>query len=300
MRTIYEPSGKAREYSPLALNIYLGCDHGCVYCYARDNKRGGAEGPVKARAGLVAALELELQKRVVTQQVLLCFTCDPYPMAPEYHLTHDVLKVLLAHKVPTAILTKGGARCHADLALFKRYGVQGVPLKVGASLTLFDAEASARLEPGAALPDERLATLEMLHEAGVRTWVSFEPVVDPEQTLDLMAAATPWVDEYKIGKLNHDPAAEAAIDWGAFGRRAVLLARKLGKRFYVKEDLRKAMGGRKEVDDVELTAAETDQDALTLRSAECGVRSAEMGNAECGVRNAETEKEGPGGQLSLF
>jgi len=71
---------------------------------------------------------------------------------------------------------------------------------------------------------------------GIRTWVSLEPVVDPEQSLELIRETADFVDEYKIGRWNHDPKADE-IDWKDFGNKAVALCESLGKKYYIKKDL---------------------------------------------------------------
>jgi len=261
MILIYRPSGRAREYSPLALNIYKGCDHGCIYCFAR-RMPGAPEPWEKAipRRELCAALSLELEHRrePITQQVLLSFTGDPYCQAErQFKITNEVLGILLAYQVPVAILTKGGDRCLDDVHLFKRFE----RIKVGATLTFLNEDPiwgeSQEWEPGAADPQDRLDTLKALNRAGIRTWASFEPVLDPEQSLELMRRGLDCIDEYAVGRWNHDPRAED-IDWLDFAARAVAILRKAGKPFYIKADLRKSLPVGF------LRPEEADQDALLV------------------------------------
>ena len=106
MNTIYEPSGRAREYSPLALNVYNGCDHGCSYCF---NRRGVLAGNFsdepRPRAGLLKALERFFERKTVTAQVLLCFTGDPYCWAElEHRLTRSVLLIAVYFACAAEIL----------------------------------------------------------------------------------------------------------------------------------------------------------------------------------------------------
>ena len=256
MNTIYQPSGKAREYSPWALNIYNGCDHGCTYCYVpamlRANWHPEAPAP---RPGIVGELRKQLAKGVPREQVLLCFTCDPYGAAEStHHATRQCLEVLNAAGAAVAILTKGGTRCLEDIPWFKDFGPR---IKVGATLTFFDAEKSKAIEPRAASPMERLAMLRQLHAAGIQTWASIEPVLDHAESIAIIRASLPDVDAYKIGRLNH---VKNNTNWLEFLRESVALLRQHGKRFYIKEDLRAANDNS-----VQLTAAECDQDSLALR-----------------------------------
>src|SRR5450759_1046018 len=80
---IYEPAGRAREYAPLACNVYRGCDHACSYCYAPSaTQRARADFVLSSpRPGFIASLEKDaakLQAAGVSGQVLLSFTCDPF------------------------------------------------------------------------------------------------------------------------------------------------------------------------------------------------------------------------------
>lgn len=238
MSLIYEPKGKAREYSPLALNIYKGCDHGCGYCYVpkifgRWGNYNHAD--VLTKPDFVNELRAEAKrKRGLKHQVLLSFTTDPYCNADvELQVTRTVLEILLENKIPVAILTKGGARCLRDLDIFRQFAGH---IKVGASLTFDNAETSLQKEPGAATPEDRIQALRTLHENGIETWVSFEPVIIPAQTLNLMEL-TNFISHCKIGKLNHYAGYEKTIDWTKFLDDSVSVMRRNNKQFYIKDDL---------------------------------------------------------------
>lgn len=235
MPIIYQPAGKAREYCDLAANLYAGCSHGCSYCYAPAALRRKAEAFVQAapRKDVIRQIEKEAPA-YAGQEVHLCFTCDPYqPIETEHRLTRQTLDIFTRHQVRARILTKGGARCLEDLDRLKANGAI-----VGATLTFANDADSLTLEPGAALPLDRISTLERLHEAGIETWASLEPVIDPEQSLKIIRYTHPFVDTFKVGKWNHDARA-AKIDWAAFARQAVDLLEQLGAHYYIKDDLRK-------------------------------------------------------------
>jgi predicted RNA-binding Zn-ribbon protein involved in translation (DUF1610 family) len=106
-------------------------------------------------------------------------------------------------------------------------------------------------EPGAAPTEDRTASLQEAHGRGIKTWVSFEPVLDPERTLELIKRVDLFVDDIKIGILNpkkHNPkeVKELAdrIDWPKFYHEAVALCVRLGRvegqNFMIKDDLKKA------------------------------------------------------------
>jgi len=207
------------------------------------------------KKNIIDALRKELTKFAPREQVLLSFIGDPYCVAEERNgITRDVLELLWEYHVPTAILTKGGSRCLRDAGIFARFEA---PLKVGASLTFMCADDSRDTEPFAAEPGDRIEALEALASLGVKTWVSLEPVIDPRQTLRLIAETHRFVDEYRVGKMNHHP---LDVDWAAFGYAAVEMLRTYGKAFYVKEDLRKYIS-------ITLTDDECDMNRLNLGAA---------------------------------
>ena len=233
MSLIYEPKGKAREYSPLALNVYSGgCDHLCKYCYCSGIMRGDWGAIPRPRD--LAGLAREAAK--ASRQILLCFMADPYCAAEVQHgKTREALTVLREAGCSVAILTKGGSRCLRDMDLFD--GWPGGRVKVGATLTFNASALSREWEPGAADPGDRIEALRQLHAAGVKTWASIEPVIIPSESLAIIESSLPYVDAYKVGRWNHDARANA-IDWPAFGKSSVDMIRAAGKRLYVKVDLR--------------------------------------------------------------
>jgi DNA repair photolyase len=239
MTMIYEPKGKAREYSPLALNLYLGCEHGCKYCYAPSALQRARENYFKTpvpRANVIENLKKELAKNRPVEQVLLSFIGDVYGNCTDSNeTTRQALELLLEAKAPVAILTKAGLNCLVDIQLFKKFGEH---IQVGASLTFDNKKDSLDWEPGAATPENRLKMLESLHKEGIKTFASFEPVVDPTQSLNLMIKSLSWVDVFKIGKINHYQGLDKKIDWTRFLANTVNLLRNANKAFYIKHDLR--------------------------------------------------------------
>lgn len=255
MSLIYTPSGKAREYSPLALNVYNGCDHGCSYCYTRLIKGiPDAVNIVKERNNLVCNLGKELAKTNHKEQILLSFMCDPYSKADiSLSTTRETLSLLLKHGRSVAVLTKGGKRCLRDLDIFKAFGRS---FKIGATLTLFDTK---EVEPNAATTSERLETLEILYMNNIMTWVSIEPVIDPKESLQLIKTTIPYVHHFKVGKMNHfEKKFSPGIDWTSFLYSSVDLLRSSNTPFYIKHDLQAF-----DIDNI-LTPIEKDMDALNV------------------------------------
>lgn len=240
MSLIYEPAGKAREYSPLALNIYLSCTHHCKYCYAPKCRHQTEEqyfAKPYPRKDIAKKLDEELTKyEVPKQQVLLSFIGDVYcETMDDNKATRECLEVLLKHKVPVAILTKGANRCLKDLDIFKKFGEH---IQIGTTLTFDNPADSLLWESGASLPEERLHMLKALHENGIRTFASFEPVIIPEQSLNLMSQGLDFIDVYKVGKINNYQGIDKTINWTDFLEKTLSLLRSHHKSFYIKHDLR--------------------------------------------------------------
>jgi DNA repair photolyase len=245
MKPIYQPKGRAFEYSPFALNLYTGCDHKCDYCYAPASIHKTKEEyfcKPEPRKGLVEALETQcrIEHESINEQVLLSFVGDPYtPSADDNEITREALKVLLKYKIPTAILTKGGLRCLRDVDLFKQFGDL---IQVGQSITWGNhGNDVVPHESGASPIRDRIVALTALKGQGIRTFASFEPVFDPDESLKAMGecAVLNCVDNYKIGKLNHHPK-ENEISWDFFLMRALKIVRATGMNVYIKKDLREA------------------------------------------------------------
>ena len=243
MANIYEPKGRAREYSPLALNYIKGCDHGCLYCYVPTMmKRFNSEYVHKNVYSIVdydSIRKTAKRNEGINKQILLSFTTDPYSKQI-INQTHEVLNILNEYNHKVAILSKGGKRILRDMDIFKKFGNR---IKIGASLTFDNKRDSKKWEYGAALPDDRIETLKILFENNIKTWVSFEPTIIPEQTLNLISKISGFVDHIKIGKVNGYNNIDKKIDWTKFLDDAVNLCRKLNIRFYIKEDLRKFNNG---------------------------------------------------------
>ena len=117
MNAIYEPKGRALEYSPLACNLYLGCEHGCRYCYAPGCMRKTMEqwhSVVEAREGILSAFEKDCRAMAKNRindenhRVLFCFLSDPYqPIEGKLHLTRQAIEKAKSWLVKVSVLTKG-------------------------------------------------------------------------------------------------------------------------------------------------------------------------------------------------
>lgn len=205
-KIIYQPSGKAAEYSSWAANLYNGCSNGCNYCY--NNK--GITAPVLG--GLTVRLKKSLgdeknAKRIFRDELAkwkkpiiadggLHFTFVSDPCLPEtIDLTWWCIDYAILQRVPVQVLTK-----RADW--LNHPAVKGALkasqlIRVGFSLTGCD-----ELEPGASPNLERIQAMRKLHDAGIATWASFEPIIDPQKSLEMIERSLDCCDHYKIGVLS--------------------------------------------------------------------------------------------------
>ena len=231
MKPIYEPKGATKEYGDLALNIYTGCPHRCYYCFAPSvlrRDRGKFHSDVRPRENIVEETRKQLEREGITGKLIhLCFTCDPYPTGYDTTPTREIIKLLKAYGNHVQILTKGdGSR---DFDLLDGNDWYGITVSGG---------MTDDVEPGAMMTPFRLLRLRNAHDIGIKTWVSFEPVIDANNVLGIIRDFAGVFDKVKIGKLNYHP---SDIDWKAFGVEAEALCRKLGLDYTIKESLRREM-----------------------------------------------------------
>lgn len=239
MQAIYEPAGAAHEYAPLACNLYQGCSHGCAYCFAPGCLRRTPEqfhGTTALRPGILEALEHDLKLQPDrTVPVQFCFTSDPYsPDEHEHQSTRKALKLCVKYGQAFQVLTKGGIRANRDADLLKHSGTFGTTL-------LFTDDADMlKWEPNAPGVDSRVNAIRYMHAQGIRTWVSIEPVVIPEQAVELIRTISDVVDEWRVGKLNHHAHA-ATVDWTRFAREVNPALVASGRDYMVKDALQPYM-----------------------------------------------------------
>jgi DNA repair photolyase len=257
---IYQPAGRAREYSPLALNYFKGCDNGCQYCYVpnmlkRFNRDYKHENVIKPNEKSYEDLKKSAEKmRGIGKQILLSFTGDPYCNA-ENGETRKILEILNFYGHKVAILTKNPGKAKKDIDLFLKFGDR---FKIGSTLTFDNDKDSKQWEPGAEKPKQRIDALKDFGENGIKTWASFEPVIVPSQSLKMLQNISGFIDHVKIGKLNNYKGIDKNIDWAKFIFNAVRICRTMNIDFYIKADLQKYNKG------VYLSGNEINEDYLNL------------------------------------
>lgn len=167
-----------------SINAYRGCEHGCVYCYARPTHcyLGHSAGLdfetlLYAKTNAAELLERELAKpRYVPRTIAIGTNTDPYqPIEREMRITRQILEVLEKAQHPVAIVTKS-ALVMRDADILERMAAKGL-VKVALSVTTLGRRLARAMEPRAATPPRRLEALKGLSEAGVPTAVMMAPIV---------------------------------------------------------------------------------------------------------------------------
>ena len=247
-KAIYNPSGKAGEYSKWACNFYVGCSNGCTYCYCKKGILAGAMGGnvptlkkcFKNENHALEVFEKELHANLPELQkhgIFFSFSTDPCLEETQY-LTAKAIDFCIKNKVSVKLLTKCvkpsislvkfGLGEMTDL--FKRY------VAIGLTLTGRDD-----LEPNASTNAERIEAMRKLHEAGFKTWASIEPIIDFDSSLEMIRQTRGFCDLYKVGL-------ESGKKYDLWEVRSLLLAcyGMTDCKIYFKDSLLKAAGINRE------------------------------------------------------
>ena len=192
-----------------SINPYRGCEHGCVYCFAR---------PTHAYHGLSAGLDFEsklffkpdgpeLLRRELSRPsyrprpIALGINTDAYqPIEKRLRLTRTFLEILAEHRHPVTLLTKS-ALVQRDIDIIEPMAEQGL-CRVGVSITTLDPVLARRMEPRAAAPRLRMQTVAALSEAGIPVTVMMAPII-------------PTLNESEIETLVGEAAAHGA-SWAGY------------------------------------------------------------------------------------
>ena len=167
-----------------SVNAYRGCEHGCIYCYARpthawlDLSPGlDFESRLFAKPGAAKLLRETLRKPGYVPKVIALGTnTDPYqPIEAEYRITREILEVCLEARNPVAITTKSD-RVLADIDLLEEMARQDL-VAIALSVTTLDGAIARTLEPRAASPRKRLAAIRTLSQRGIPVHMNVSPVI---------------------------------------------------------------------------------------------------------------------------
>ncbi len=203
-KAIYNPSGKAAEYSKWACNFYKGCSNGCTYCYLKKGVLAHAMGGDKPE--LKACFKdkdnaMEIFKKELTANLeelkyhglFFTFTSDPL-LYETKELTMLAINECLWNDIPVKLLTK----CTKYISQFA-YELQCTDYELNNIAFGFTLTGHDELEPNASTNAERIEAMKKLHEAGFKTWASIEPIIDFESSKRMIQQSTYFCDLYKIG-----------------------------------------------------------------------------------------------------
>lgn len=196
----------------LSLNPYRGCEHGCIYCFARPSHSYLGLSPgldfesrLFAKVNAAELLRAELGRRSHRPDVIaLGVNTDAYqPIERDLRITRRVLEVLHETRHPFGMITKSSL-IERDLDLIAPLAAEGVT-RASITITTLDPELARRLEPRAASPARRLRTVRTLVDAGVPVSVNVSPII-------------PFVNDYEMERI-----VAAAADAGAHSAHFIVL-----------------------------------------------------------------------------
>ncbi|MGJ8583464.1 MAG: PA0069 family radical SAM protein [Marinosulfonomonas sp.] len=167
-----------------SINPYRGCEHGCIYCFARPTHAYLGLSPgldfetrLVARPNAAARLKVELSRpNYEVKPIAIGTNTDAYqPIEARYKIMREILEVLSAFRHPVTIVTKGSL-VERDIDILGEMGQAGLA-RVGISVTTLDPKISRVMEPRVPSPLRRLKTIERLSQAGCPVHVMVSPVV---------------------------------------------------------------------------------------------------------------------------
>jgi DNA repair photolyase len=206
-KAIYNPSGKAGEYSYWACNFYTGCSNGCTYCYLKKGRCAkvlGSDVPklkkcFKSYNHAYSKFIKEFYQNIDEIRkhgLFFSFTTDP--MLPEtISLTEEAMRICLMNNAPVKILTK--RTDWINKFDFKYYQTAEQDIAFGFTITNYDS-----CEPNTCTNEQRYKALKKLHNKGFKTFVSLEPMFDftTGRTIISKLIADKSCDLVKIGLLS--------------------------------------------------------------------------------------------------
>jgi len=191
---------KSKVYS-WTINPYVGCGHGCFYCYAQFMKKytghrekWGEFVDVKINASELLAQEIKKKEKGM---VWISGVCDPYqPLEKRYGLTKKCLEIFQQNNWPVVVQTKSPLVLR-DLDLFKSFK----QIEVGFSIATGDEKIRKIFEPKAPPISARIKVLDRLHQEGIKTYAMIAPVLPKAESL--IPQLKGKVDYVIIDKMNY-------------------------------------------------------------------------------------------------
>jgi len=189
------------KVSDYTINPYIGCEHGCSYCYARFMKRFTGHKEewgkfVDVKINAPSLLQREIRNKRVGK-VWVSGMCDPYqPLEKRYELTKCCLEILLRHGWPVTIQTKSPLVLR-DMEVLRRF--RGV--EVGFTITTADENIRKIFEPNSPPIKERIEALGKLHSAGIKTFAMIAPLLVNAE--GLVGQLSGKVDYVLVDRMNY-------------------------------------------------------------------------------------------------
>lgn len=235
-KAIYQPKGKAAEYSPWACNFYTGCSNDCQYCYCKRgvlNHTWSQEPKLKScfrdEKHALDVFRKELMSLIVSnpeikdQGILFSFTTDPLLEETKF-LTYKSAQFANEIGVPVKILTK-----RADFVdEVKFYWFDYALTSFGFTLTGTDD-----LEPNASTNAERIRAMREIHDLGFKIFASIEPVIKIDASYAMINAISGWCDLIMVGLLSGKK--EYGKDGVSFLYEMIKQDNRGGGKFYLKD-----------------------------------------------------------------
>ena len=212
----------ARNQSPdipfeQSINPYRGCEHGCIYCYARPSHAFLGQSPgldfetkIWAKHDAAELLVVELARPgYQCKPIALGANTDPYqPVERRLGITRRIIEVLARHDHPLTIVTKSAAVLR-DIDLLAPMAKKGLAA-VALSVTTLDPSLSRRMEPRAAPPHRRLQAIQAFSEAGIPTVAMIAPIIpgltdhETESIMEAAAEHGAWRATYTLLRMPHE------------------------------------------------------------------------------------------------
>lgn len=183
------------------INPYVGCSHGCSYCYARFIKKFTEHSEpwgefVDIRVNAAELLEVEIRKKK-PGRVWVSGLCDPFqPLEEQYAITRKCLEILIRHNWLVVIQTRSPLVLR-DLDIL----MKATSLEAGLSVTTADDRIRQLFEPSAPAVEARIHALDVLHGSGIRTYAMIAPLLPGAERLPELLAGK--VDYVLIDRMNY-------------------------------------------------------------------------------------------------
>lgn len=204
-KAIYNPSGKAGEYSRWACNFFTGCSNNCDYCYCKKGFLGSIwhDKPSLKKCFKDAEDAFNIFCKEIKRNIddlrqyglFFSFTTDPM-LSETKPLTIRCLRECMNNGIPVQILTKRADFIN-DSIWWEIMPEQRKNIAVGFTLTGCD-----ELEPGASNTEERMNTMRVFHKWGYPTFASIEPVISPKSSLDCIRKTADCCKLFKVGLMS--------------------------------------------------------------------------------------------------